>query len=794
MAIIYPNFLGTILKVHDNLQNQIPYPFFDPACVRYEALRTVLVDGVTIQSVIEKFGITDYGYRSSLTAFEKYGTAGLIGLESQRLTESISIEAERMVYVLKKARPWIPATKMVILLQGFDHSVSLSRMRHLYASYGWARGTREYTEVDFWSLNLKVKQLNTLQRTPIDGSSFFHDSDPLQTRLEIFRTLGTRGVTTRYPGSRVSFYLHKKNFLSLGLLGIVDRGKPSFRNSKLGFAEEGRIILSKIQNLRKDEAYYLKILASKKILVGATCLTNIFTRWSVDRFTSHFKGDLDRLLEPELEDIDGEDAYRESQKQLKSDPIRLESGFISCLRELEHHPLPLASPGIFLFLPYLNRLKLFEKVSSLMNVDPDTGYSWFSLLLLNLGRILGGISSVSKSCRISELSLPLMSGLVGMPSKDSALNGIAAVSDVALLQLRRYLTHISRRLDLITGARIAFDFKMRDFTGGDVNLKNIGKGPSPKRKICFPGFRPHIAWDVGAGAPISIEFRNGKARATTTIKRFIRELLQYTLGDQSVEHVYLDSEYTAEHVWKFIVDAQDGLGADLTMCVKRNKRVKKYIDAFLNTNPEWLFFDEQHTYTEQTFAIPIRNTRKILQCVLKRKEANGRLRCFGSTLNGLNSKGILDEYRARWSIENGIKDLVHNYYFDNIPGIEPHRINVHYFVVTLARMLYDMLCKDYADSRNPDNTRKSIGTVRPEFIVGTNAVLSRNGDTLVIKWIDHYPEKQHDMIKDLFTKLNRNANEGIPFLGNLKLKFEIAPQRAEKFYNKMKRKPLNFSH
>jgi len=31
----------------------------------------------------------------------------LIGIESQQLTEDLPLEVERMVFVLKKARPWI---------------------------------------------------------------------------------------------------------------------------------------------------------------------------------------------------------------------------------------------------------------------------------------------------------------------------------------------------------------------------------------------------------------------------------------------------------------------------------------------------------------------------------------------------------------------------------------------------------------------------------------------------------------------------------------------------------------
>ena len=574
----------------------------------------------------------------------------------------------------------------------------------------------------------------------------------------------------------------------MGLLGLVERARSPFRNSKLGFAEEGRIVLSKIQTPQKDEAHYLKILASKNIHVAPTCITNIFKRWNVAQFRSQFKADLERLLEPIKEDTE----QLSVQDLPPAQPIRLDIGFISFVKRLDQQTIPLANPGIFIFLPYLNRMKLFEKTSSLMDIDPDQGYSWFSLLLLNLGRILAGICSISKACRTHELSLPLMAGLVTMPCKDSFLNRLALINDDQLLQLRQYLTQAAKQHGLVEGKRIAFDFQMRDFTGDDVELKNIGKGPSPKRKICFPGFRPHIAWDVDTGAPITLEFRNGKARASTTVKRFIRELLQHSLGNQAVEHLYLDSEYTAEHVWKFIVDPHTGLGADLTMCIKQNKRVKKFIDSFLNTNPNWLFYDEDHTYSQQTFQIPIQQTQKILQCVLKRKESNGKLRCFGSTLNDLDSMGILQEYRTRWTIENGIKDLIHNYFFNNIPGIDPHRVNIHYFVVTLARTLYEMFCQDYEYARNPDMTKKTIDTLRPEFVTGSNATLSRLNDELVLIWQDHYPEKQHQALEALFTKLNEESQHGFPFLGGLKLRFEIVPPRSEQLHNKCKRDLFEF--
>ena len=788
MAIIYPHFLRKITSVHDNLGQDIPYPFFDPACVRYEVLRAVLHQKEEPKIAIAKFGITEYEFRKSRFEFLRHGTAGLIGTDSKKILEDFPAEAERMVFVLKSARPWIPATKMTILLKGFDYDFPLKLVRHLYASYGWALGTKPYANIDFVSLNLKTVTLVRLRETRIERKGFLHKDDKLQTLLEVFRRKDEKGIAKHYPGSRVSFHQHKKNFFSVGLVGLIDRARPPFRNSKLGFAEEGRIVLSKIQNPEKKEKYWIAILKTKKISVGPPCLTNIFKRWNVEKFQSRFVGDIARLLKEE--DVGEEPAL--APDQIPAGPMRLDKGFIEFFERLGNQSVPLSNPGIFIFLHYLNRLKIYEEAACLTDVDPAKGYSWFSLLLLNLGRIFRGISSISKACRTIEISLPASAGLVTMPCNDSVLNGLAEINESALLRLRRYLTKAAKNNDLIKGKKIAFDFKMRDFTGDDIALKNIGKGPSPKRKICFPGFRPHIAWDSETGAPISIEFRNGKARATTTIKRFVKELLKNSLGLQAVEHVYIDSEYTAEHVWKYVVDPENGLGADLTMCIKRNKKVKKKIDSFLETNPSWLFFDEEHTYTEQTFDIPINGSEKTLRCVLKRKEKNGALRCFGSTIRYDNSISILKEYKTRWRIENGIKDLVQNYFFDHIPGIDPHRINIHYFVVTLARIIYEMFSREYADICNSDNTLKMLDTLRPEFITGTNAVMTRDNDTLIIKWMDAFPEKKNCALRTLFDRLNKFTDNGLPFLGGIKIRYEIGEPRPENLRNRCERGFVEF--
>ena len=85
-------------------------------------------------------------------------------------------------------------------------------IRRLYASYGWAQGTKKFKNIDFIGLNLKISMLNKLRKKEVKSKSFFNKKDYLQSLLEVFRNLGEGGVNKLYPGSRVSFSKHKKNF------------------------------------------------------------------------------------------------------------------------------------------------------------------------------------------------------------------------------------------------------------------------------------------------------------------------------------------------------------------------------------------------------------------------------------------------------------------------------------------------------------------------------------------------------------------------------------------------------
>ena len=62
------------------------------------------------------------------------------------------------------------------------------------------------------------------------------------------------------------------------------------------------------------------------------------------------------------------------------------------------------------------------------------------------------------------------------------------------------------------------------------------------------------------------------------------------------------------------------------------------------------------------------------------------MRFFGTTKLWLTPAEALEYYRNRWTIENGIKDLSYNYYIDHVPGIDPAKIDAHFFCVMYAKL------------------------------------------------------------------------------------------------------------
>ena len=88
------------------------------------------------------------------------------------------------------------------------------------------------------------------------------------------------------PLKRGAFFYYWKSFCELGMLGLVDKAPGIFRSSKIGLANESRIVIDKIQFPARTEKYYCERLKYKQISVDRSAISKIFSKWEVSKFNS----------------------------------------------------------------------------------------------------------------------------------------------------------------------------------------------------------------------------------------------------------------------------------------------------------------------------------------------------------------------------------------------------------------------------------------------------------------------------------------------------------------------------
>ena len=731
---------------------------------------------------------------ASITARQDPVHAFGVALETS-LRSELPIEVERRLVALKLGFPHLPATTATTILKGFGEELEYADALNAFASHGLSHIMRKFAEGrDFVEINRRAAGWLRALEDP-DGES------ALRIRMRyhgIHAWLTTaRGkksaVFTGIPMKRALFFYWWNNFQRLGLLGLAEPGPELFRRSKIGPGLEARIVVDRLQYPDRKESSYVERLATQGIHVTRNAIAKVFVKWKIETWHSVFVSNLGRL------DSDGREENEVDHTVIQSthEPPRcVEQKFLELLHGIEHHPVSLSAPGLPMLWAYIEELGLLPLLHQMQLTVPagKEYYSWFDVLLFDIGRRFMGISTVRAACDSASPELAWFAHLYAPPCKDTILEGLTRISEQHVVQLRRWIVNRLVELGLGSGKRIAFDFHQIDLDVLRSRLREFGKGPSPKKKLCCIGFRPHVAWDVENNTLLVAEFRKSSARGTTTVRRFTTDYI-VPVFQNLFETVYIDSEYTGKDVWNFILDAKNGMGADLTACLKQNRLVKKARDHFLLKNEGrhgfWAHYDDEHCYTTETFSMtwkysPASGAEQELQlnCVVKRNTHTGRLRCFGSSKKEIDSAEILRDYSSRWVIENGIKDLIQSYFMDRCPGTRPHAVDVHFLVTTICRTLYRMIARDLGQSLcNPDGTRKTLDRMRDMLFRHGAATLRKEDNHLIISFLTSYRVKQTRMLNQWISKVNQRHKDGLNILGGLSLQYELNPPRGGEYKN-----------
>ncbi len=568
---------------------------------------------------------------SAIIGYKRFGLVGVISSYFHRslLHSCIDDEGERMVICLKRGFMHMPATTTAIIMKGFDYQLSDEDVRLIYSSYGLSQGMRALRDVYDWvGINRRVIWLEGLFGKDTNCQSI----STIQIRFYAMCSYLNAERKKKESAIKVSglnrslFFYYWKRFKQYGILGLMDKGKESFRSSKVGLENEAKVVIDKLQHPERSERFYLNQLQTKGITVDRSCIAKIVSRWKVKEYHSEYVSNLERLeneIEGESRDYDVIPVTDIHHEKLA------DKNFMSMFEGMGDHGLFVSAPGIFALWAYLEELGIFKVLSSMGLTKTGKGYTWFDFLLLDVARRFYGIETHSRMCIHEEPSLTFFAHLLSLPCNDSFLIGLGRISEGQIFSLRKWLIQRNKQLGLLGGKKIAFDFHQIDLDVIMGILRKIGKGSSPKKKICYNGFRPHIAWDIDSGNLIVAEYRKGSARGTTTMKRFVKDFI-LTAFKELFDTIYIDSEYTGQDTWSFIMDPDSGMGAELTACLKQNKLVKKYRDQFLlkqsNDQNFWSYYDDDHVYSSKTFTLEWnytdknsgRTTQLALYCVVKK--------------------------------------------------------------------------------------------------------------------------------------------------------------------------------
>ena len=772
-----------------------PY-VFDPIFQLVERFSKELPGALTLSG---HQGFSDVTIQEAETEYRsKWGILGIFKayFKGDLLGVKVDPDTERRIVALKLGFPHMPATKATLILQGLEDTIKPEEVKSVFASYGMSHPFKRIAEqIDFFDLNRRVARLYEL----LEGTPNASVIEEIQKRYVVIRTYLTaskrdKETAIRKSGmNRSQFFFYWKSFKKLGAIGLIDKKKGGLRQAKVDLGQEARIVIDRLQHPKEPHRFFLQKLAYLDAPIKCSRLSQIFTQWNVKKWHSAFDSDLKRLQNLPQEE-ESENIHLSSHSQRLVD-----LHFTHVLEGLKHHCLHTDSPGLFALWAYLEELQLLPVLDALeLSTSPGRSYSWLELFLLDIGRRFYGISSHTSTCEHEGPNLPFFCGLVSLPTNDSFLNGLGSISSKKVVALRKFLLHRMKELGLLGGSSLALDFHQIDWHVFLHKLRDTGLEPS--RKICHPAVRPHIAWDLENNCLLIAEFRKGSARGTTTFRRFVKEYILPDFKDL-IETVYIDSEYTGKDVWSFILDDTSGIGAHLTACLKQNPMVRKKRDDLLfkhQSNTDfWKYYDDTHVYGQETFKLswPHYNqgiTKDLkLTCVIKKNLKNGKLRCFGTSRLDTAPRKILEDYANRWTIENGIKDLIYSYFLDSCPGTRPHNVDVHFLSTSICRYLYRMIERDLGKGiKNPDGTTKSLRTMRSMLFGQDSASLSLEGDTIVIKYLNAYRPETTNLLREWYKVVENRSASGLQILGGLKLRFELQPPTGEELRNSFIKVPI----
>jgi len=724
----------------------------DPVITNYEVIRDVWFERLSIKRVCQRHGLSRSQYYEKEGRFVKHGLPGLFPDVRAR---GVSMDLERLVIMVSKARPFLSQQSIMRITEAVP-------------------ATQEYTGVEpvsdneFWSrIQRTLNQLNRLKLRRISGrdkkrrrATFFCDNDPYHKRLELLRelfyqpSLGIKDACLQFGISPTSYYRLVNEYRLFGPWAVIPGNLPG--KETMGNETELNIILEKLRHPRCSAQEVVRVL---KLRCSRYAVNRVFSRWGLtDRERSPVA--LDQFFSAESVDDKPFDPvtavchlYSETSL-LKS--RRINRQFEQLCGKMRTHAYQLCDPGPLILAQFVNDLGIVQAMES-YGPARLRGKDMSNVALLNVFRILAGYRRINHLSDNRDRSVALASGLGMFGSRSRYYEDTLEFKFDQIHSLRCDLISRAKELGLIEGRKIAFDFHFKKFFGRHSKEKGLGRGPDKSGNM-VSGFRPHVTWDLAANTILSMNFYHGGVRAPGILEQYCEEQIFPLFDPRAIQEIYMDSEYTKEANLQYFKQDRCPNG-DVFLCLKKNRQIKKLIAPALESQEGWQRHDDNDELKAIDVTLP--KTRLPLRIVILRDLETGKdIRCFGSTNIDLTSTDMLQKYRYRWLIENGLKDLVYSYFLDEIFGHDPQKVEFEFYCAMVARLTYEYFLKELGGEHyhHQDGNKTTLQKMRNLLFEKRNFSLRQDSeDNFVLTILD---SSGNDLEKRTATMLGERMEQG----------------------------------
>ena len=756
----------------------------DPVIMNYEVIREVWSDGSPIKAACQRHGLSRSQYYEKEHRFVAHGLPGLF---HEVKTLPFSEDLERLVIMVSKARPSLSQQSIMRIAEAVpatQETAGTETVSQIVASYGRSVSNRP-GDIEFWSrIQRTFNQLSRLKQGSIKGrdkkkrrKTFFHDNDSYHKRLELLRelffhqSLGVKDVCLQYGISPTSYYRLVKDYRVYGPWAVIPANLPG--KETMSNETELSIILQKLRYPHWSAQEIVKVL---KLHCSRYAVNRVFSRWALtDR--NRLPVALDRFCS--VTDIDDKPftpvtaAYHLYDETSLLESRRINWQFEQLCGKMRTHAYQLCDPGPLLLAPFVSDLGIVQAMES-YGPARLRGKDISNLALLNVFRILGGYRRINHLRDNRDRSVALASGIGMFGSRSRYYEDTLEFKFDQIHSLRCDLISRAKELGLIQGKKIAFDFHFKKFFGGHSKEKGFGKGPD-KAGNMVPGFRAHVTWDLVANTILSMNYYHGGVRAPGILEQYCEEQVFPLFDPRAIQEIYMDSEYTKEASLQYFKQSRCPNG-DVFLCLKKNKQIKKLIAPALASEKGWGKHDEQDEVKAIAVALP--KTKLPLKIVILRDiETQKNIRCFGSTNTDLTSTDMLQKYRYRWLIENGLKDLVYSYYLDEMYGSDPQKVEFEFYCTMIARLTYEYFLKELGGEhfRHQDGNKTTLQKMRNLLFEKRNFTLEQDSnDNLVMTILDASGNDLEQSVASMLAERMEKGKNKVLWWGNrgLVLKFD----------------------